>query len=205
MKLSCKTILPMFLAGILITAPFGCTGPQVLATATYLVVGTVTGDADTALQAAKDVYVVAESEQRRQLLLSQLPAEWQCSGSDLYQDETGCYIYAHPDRKTWYKYVGGMWIDPDADVAQIAVASTEIPLAPRAAPAPKPAPAMKPAVASAPEPSSEEKPLSPSEASRLKREQGLEGVLFQDSKSKTWYLEDEENTYKLKKGKFIKI
>jgi hypothetical protein len=43
------------------------------------------------------------------------------------------------------------------------------------------------------------------EAREAKKNQELEGHLFQDSTSKVWYLENEDGTYKLKSGKFVLI
>ncbi|MHB8123093.1 MAG: glycoside hydrolase family 18 protein [Desulfuromonadaceae bacterium] len=43
------------------------------------------------------------------------------------------------------------------------------------------------------------------EAREAKKNQELEGYLFQDSTSKFWYLENEDGTYRLKNGKFVLI
>jgi len=47
--------------------------------------------------------------------------------------------------------------------------------------------------------------LTLKEAREAKKNQELEGYLFQDSASKAWYLENEDGTYKLKNGKFVLI
>lgn len=43
------------------------------------------------------------------------------------------------------------------------------------------------------------------EAREARKNQELEGYLFQDSTSKVWYLENEDGTYKLNNGKFVLI
>ena len=130
-------------------------------------------------------------KQQEAALLAKLPAEWKCAGSELYQDDSGSYIYAHPDQQTWYKWTGNAWVNPDANTQAASAA---------------PVPRQKPILASTPASSGEEKTATLADARKAKKDQRLQGRMFQDSSTKTWFLENQEGTtYKLKNGAFVKL
>jgi hypothetical protein len=133
----------------------------------------------------------AEAQKRQEAaLLAKLPVEWKHDGSDLFRDDNGNWNYVHPDQQTWYKYVGNVWVDPNANTVTSAV-----PIAPVAAPAPT----RKFAA-------SEE---TIDDARKAKRAQGLQGWMFQHSTTKVWFLENGQGAnkkmYKLDRGTFVKL
>lgn len=183
-------------------------GAATFATEVAAGVAGVQTDGSMALAAAAAGYQIGlkKEAERAGVDFSKIPPDWRGPNGEeigkLSRDNQGRYCYNIQGENGENDYL--VWFANEkawstADNPPVAVAEADI-IVPR----PRPAPQMNPTPVKISD--GEEKPATIADARKAKKEQGLQGRMFQSSSSKTWFLEDQQGTtYKLKNGAFVRI